>query len=835
VLELTGEARFLQLASNSPEFYWLIDVESQQFTYVSNGYEQIWGRRVEALYADNRDWLQFIDPEDRGRIEGRLLECNFGGMEEKFRILRPDGSVRWLLVRNFPVNDEAGETVSVGGVATDITALVGPQTTQAYFAHFDALTALPNQLMFYNQARRLLALAQRKDLQLGIMVIDIDRFREVNQMLGHLYGDQLLRQIALRLTDCFRQSDILGRIGNDIFAALLPDVGNDEQAVIVSQRVIEALAAPVMVEGREVFVTASIGVTRFPQDRAVDSKAEVHELVSRAELASRHAKAAGRNSFRFYSPQMHDGARDRLFLETDLHNAALRGEFMLYYQPKVSCATGMLTGAEALIRWNHPTRGIVPPDQFIPLLEETGLIVQVGRWILEAACRQVVAWREAGLVLPSVSVNLSARQLETSTLADDVAHALQVSGLDPASLDLEITESMLMNDADRAIHTLNTLKKTGVTLSLDDFGTGYSSLAYLKRFPLDALKVDRSFVQDIAADSDDASITRAVITMAHHLKLKVVAEGVETTEQLALLISHQCDMIQGYFFSRPLSVDDFAQLLRSGKRLPTHLLRSTTRQPMALFVAVDGFDEVVSMLTRDGHRVCTAADVASAQLWLAGNLADVVVCGSPSVQFDAVAMLHLVSQQQPQCERLLLVEDQQWHQQQVADLSGSTLVDRVLHLPIEPVALRELVEETLERRHISDEYGRLSHAVQIAERELLRVEEDRQRLLKENSALRAQGDHSYAILQEVISGLPWPVIGVDEDDLLALHNEAAMAAFAVRGLGLGDDLFGLLPEVADVGEGGGRVTIDDLEYQAWWRPLRVDGRVCGRLLLLQRG
>ena len=823
-----GEARFLQLASNIPECYWLVDAETQRVTYVSKGYEQIWGLYVEALYADSRDWLKYVHPEDQERLAKRMNMFQRGGMDERFRVLRPDGQVRWLHVRNFPVRNEVANTVSVGGVATDITAQVAEHRQLPFFAHFDALTALPNQLMYFDQARRLLSLAKRNQTPLGIMVIDIDRFHEVNQSLGHICGDELLRQVAGRISGSLRGSDVLGRLGGDVFGILLPEVADREHAAIVARRIVDTLTMPVRVEGQEVFATASIGTAFYSQDGK-----DVHELVTNAETAMRHAKSLGRNCYQFYSSAMQEGVRERLFLETDLRNAVIREEFILHYQPKVSCASGRVVGAEALIRWNHPRRGLVPPDQFIPLLEETGLIVTVGRWVLDAACRQALLWQQAGLDLPSISVNLSARQLQSDTLLDDVATSLARTGLPPACLDLEITESMLMQNAEQAIQMLGGLKAMGVTLSLDDFGTGYSSLAYLKRFPLDAVKVDRSFVRDIVADSDDASITRAVITMAHHLKLKVVAEGVETAEQLAMLISHQCDIIQGYFFSRPLPLEEMENLLISGQHLPIHLLRSGTRKPMALFVAVDGCNEVISMLERDGHRVCVAADADSALQWFAGNLADVLVCGAPRKGFDTLAVIERAAQIQPQCERILLTDKKQLQRKKVSEMAGAGLLQRVLHAPIDDVVFRQTVEDALQRRHISDEYSRLSHEVEVAERALVHAEEERRRLENENRELHAVENRGFAILQEVISALPSPVIGFDQDGMVAMINDAALHEFAPRGLNIGVELLVVLPELPIIGDNQ-IITINETPYGCLWRQVSLGGAVHGQLLILQR-
>ena len=822
-----GEARFFQLASNIPECYWLVDADSQRVTFVSAGYEQIWGRYVEALYADQLDWMKYVHPDDSARVGEAMQQHRLGGMDVRFRVLRPGEGTRWLHARNFPVHDEEGKIVSVGGVASDISCLVSDRRNSPYFAHFDALTALPNQVMFYDQARRLIALSRRREIPLGMMVIDIDRFREINQMLGQLSGNELLRQLAGRLSGSLRESDILGRLGGDVFAVLLPELANIQQVGIIARRVIDTLIQPIRIEGQDVFVTASMGIVFHPHDGQ-----DAHELVSNALIAVRHAKTLGRNNYHVYSEGLQDGIRDRLFLETDLRNATLRNEFILYFQPKACCATGRTLGAEALIRWQHPRRGIVPPDQFIPLLEETGLIVPVGRWALETACRKAVEWRAAGLDLPSISVNLSARQLLSETLVDDVASILEKTGLPAACLDIEITESMLMQNAESAIQLLNSLKGLGVTISLDDFGTGYSSLAYLKRFPLDAVKVDRSFVQDIVADSDDVSITRAVITMAHHLKLTVVAEGVETAEQLALLISHRCDVIQGYFFSRPLPDEEMTRWLTTDKRLPAHLLRSATREPLALFVAVDGFDAAIALLARAGHRVCRLADFDEAIQWLSDNLVDVLVCGATGKDFDSQALVRRAAEMQPLCERILVVDSKEWNQAWIGELSGAGVVHRLIHLPADAVAFRKTVEEAMLRRHIADEYTRLAQEVDSAGRETMRLEEERRRLTAENAVLRQAEGLGYRILQDLVAELPWAVLCVDDAGMIVLVNDAGEKMFADRGVAHGGELAEILPEIAGL-DGSGTVLVDGRALRCRCREVAVgDGRMV-RLMILE--
>ena len=819
-----SEARFLQLARNIPECYWLTDVATGQVTFVNEAYEQIWGHRVEDLYADPEDGLRYVHPEDLPALRAAIAGTPRGGLDHRFRVVRPGEQLRWLHVRTFEVLDERGELNSVGGIASDITEVFAGARDQIRLAHFDSLTALPNQLMFYDQARQQIALARRKQFPLAVLLIDIDHFRELNQTLGHFSGDELLRQIAGRLSGSVRESDVLGRLGGDVFAALLPDVADMEQAGVVARRVIDTLIQPIRIGGQDVFATASIGIAFFPDDGK-----DAHELLTNAEAAMRQAKKQGRNSYQAYSASMHSDVRNRLYLETDLRNAILNQEFLLYYQPKASCVSGHIVGVEALIRWRNPRRGLVPPDQFIPLLEETGLILPVGRWVLQEACRQMQAWQREGLAIPSVSVNLSARQLESDTFLRDVAQALADSELPPGMLDLEITESMLMQNADASVVLLGEFKAMGVTLSLDDFGTGYSSLAYLKRFPLDAVKVDRSFVQDIAADADDASITRAVITMAHHLKLQVVAEGVETAEQLALLITHQCDVIQGYFFSRPLPAGEMADLLRSGRSLPGNLLRSPTREPMLLFVAVDAADDTLAALRRDGHRVEAVADCATAAAWLAANRADVVICGAPTPGNDTLALLNDVFHSQAQCHGLLLADAACLT---LPALSRPALAGRVriLPQPLDTDALRTLLEETLLQSHLADEHRQLQQEIDAAERQLLRVENERRQLANEIRRLQAQEGLAARLLEDIVSQLPWPVLGVDDEGMVVMANDRALACLGGLGLAIGLPLAETLPVLAT----GGDTTVDlaDRRFSLCWQPIRLGGGG-GRLLLLE--
>ena len=436
-----------------------------------------------------------------------------------------------------------------------------------HLAHYDELTGLPNRSMFNQRLSHALVQAKRHDRPLAVLFIDLDRFKNINDTLGHEAGDRVLKEVADRLRGCLRESDTVGRLGGDEFVVLIEELLQPVHVAAVAQRILAAVAQkilaavakPFIVDAHEFHLTASIGISTYPEDSA-----DMQSLLKNADIAMYRAKEQGKNNFQFYSAQMNVHTLERLALESNLRRALERNEFLLHYQPKVDIGSGSITGMEALVRWQQPGKVLIPPAQFIPLAEETGLIVPIGAWVLKTACARNKSWQEQGLPPLRVAVNLSARQFAHETLLQDVARALNESGLDPTALELEITESMVMHNPEHAVKLLNKLKAMGIQLSIDDFGTGYSSLSYLKRFPLDSVKIDRSFIKDLPGDSDDAAITRAIIAMAHSLRLKVIAEGVETEQQLSFLREHGCDEMQGYYFSKPLPETEFFQLLQHG-------------------------------------------------------------------------------------------------------------------------------------------------------------------------------------------------------------------------------------------------------------------------------
>ncbi len=436
-----------------------------------------------------------------------------------------------------------------------------------HLANHDALTGLPNRRLLIDRLGQALALAHRENHQVAVLFMDLDRFKTINDSLGHMTGDALLQNVARRLSETLREGDTVSRLGGDEFVVVLPSLDQPKAAEKVALKLVDALAPPIHLGGQELRVSASIGISLFPEDGR-----DTETLLRNADSAMYHAKDMGRNNYQFFMEQMNVAAAERLRLENDLHRALERQEFELHFQPRVSVANGLACGIEALIRWRHPERGLVLPGHFIPVAEDTGLIVPIGEWVINEACRQGTAWCAAGLPQIPVAVNLSPRQFRQSNLVDTVARAIERHGWPCKLLELEITEGVLMQQTSETLKTLEALNRLGVGLAIDDFGTGYSSLSYLKRFPVDFLKIDQSFVRDIAVDPDDATIVTAIIGLAHSLGLTVVAEGVENASQLDFIREAGCDEAQGYHIGRPMPAGQMAEWLLANR--PSGSLRN---------------------------------------------------------------------------------------------------------------------------------------------------------------------------------------------------------------------------------------------------------------------
>jgi len=476
----------------------------------------------------------------------------------------PVGATIWLeLTYRVAMVEEGCFGVLVG---RDITERKQAEEKANFLTHHDALTRLPNHLLLQDRLNQAIAFADRGTMKFALMVIDLDRFKTINDSLGHSVGDRLLVAVAKRLLECTRDTDTVCRQGGDEFLILLPNLADSDASITFLGGLMGNLLKPFHVDEKELSTSVSVGIAIYPDDGA-----DFESLQKKADMAMYRAKDAGRNTYRFFNEEMNDDAVERLAMNVGLRRGLELGQFELYYQPQLEIASGALIGAEALIRWNHPELGLVLPGRFISVAEESGLIVPMGDWVLREACREAVRWQQPGTLGPVVAVNLSALQFKRGDIEQSVTQALEQSGLDPGRLELELTESILIGDTENVLATVKRLKLMGVKLSIDDFGTGYSSLSYLKRFEVDKLKIDQSFIRDLATDSEDAAIVRAVIQMARSLGLRTIAEGVESKQVLDHLRIYHCDEAQGYFYSRPMPAEAFMTYLDS------HLAAGTSK------------------------------------------------------------------------------------------------------------------------------------------------------------------------------------------------------------------------------------------------------------------
>jgi diguanylate cyclase (GGDEF)-like protein/PAS domain S-box-containing protein len=561
------EGRYRSLTTLSSDWFWEQDA-SLRYTSITGRITEATGLK-EADYLGHTRWELpgLIPPAEGWKAHRVRLAARMKFQDLELKRLLPDGSYRYSLVSGEPVFDDKGRFCGYRGIGRDITEQKMVQERAQRLARFDTLTGLYNRSAFLDCLDHALESAAREHTQVAVLFIDLDRFKDINDGLGHLIGDQVLKVMAQRLQRAVRSSDTLARLGGDEFVLLAENTASTTAVADVAQRVVATLAEPLTVQGHECRLGASVGLALYPVDGE-----DAPTLLKNADIAMYRAKASGRNGFAFFSEALDQPQKERMLLGASLHRALELDQLLLLYQPKTSVATGAMIGVEALIRWKHPERGLVAPEAFIPFAEETGLILAFGRWVLSTACRQAMEWQSQGLPPFAVAINLSARQFNDPELASCILGALKETGLDPRLLELEITESVMVDQHERALETLREVKAMGVRVSIDDFGTGYSSLARLKKLPIDALKIDRSFVGDIAVDPDDAAITSAIIAMAHSLRLRVVAEGVETHEQARFLRDRGCDEMQGFLFGRPVPPHEIAAFARQPARTPLALV-----------------------------------------------------------------------------------------------------------------------------------------------------------------------------------------------------------------------------------------------------------------------
>jgi diguanylate cyclase (GGDEF)-like protein/PAS domain S-box-containing protein len=653
VRERTAELqRFRGAMDATSEAIFLIDSRSMAMVDVNDGACRMLGFSREALLR--------IDPVALGLATHEQLERHLATEAAahesdivETELLRADGrgavpvEIGWQM-------QEAGGTRMLIAVARDISERLQAQQRLKHMASYDALTGLPNRTLFFQNLRDAIELAQDKNWRVAVLFISLDRFKIINDSLGPMLGDELLRQFSIRLVRCVRLRDTAGRLGGDEFALVLTMTRDQQEAVNVANEVREALRAPFDLQGQQAVLTASIGISMYPDDAT-----DPGTLVKYADTAMVRAKEAGRDGYRFFTAGMNVQVLARLDLELALRGALEGGQFALYYQPKLELNTGRISGVEALLRWQRPGYGLVYPAEFVPVMEETGLVVRVGEWIIDEACRQIAAWSEEGVRDVRVAVNVSSRQFVEGDLEGAIRRAIERHGVEPGLLELELTESALMVNAEHTIEVLARLKLLGIKVSIDDFGTGYSSLAYLKRFPIDKLKIDIAFVRDIVTNPDDAAIALAIISMAHSLHMLVIAEGVESRAQMAYLRRHRCDEIQGFHFSRALAAGDLARLVLENRAQPDQP-ETAEDNVQTLLIVDDDVNALASLhrlFRRDNYRVLTAVSPGEAFELLALYRVQVVLCDQRMPAMSGTEFLSKVKEMYPDTIRIILSGD----------------------------------------------------------------------------------------------------------------------------------------------------------------------------------
>lgn len=555
-----SEEKLESILNSLEEVVWSISASTGELLYLNPAAQKVYNRPVSEFFDNPNLWLEVVYPEDRQLVETsyqNLLEQ--GNSETEYRILRPDGEVRWVSIRGHVSYDKNGIAMRIDGIIDDITQRKQVEEQLIHDALHDALTGLPNRTLFMERVELALQRAKQcKKYLFAILFIDLDRFKLVNDSLGHAVGNRLLIAIAHLLKQCLRPRDTIARLGGDEFTILLDELNDITDATSIAEQIQATLTSPFQLESYTIYTSASIGIV--PSSIGYEQAAD---LLRDADIAMYRAKEQGKARYAIFDQVMYEQTLELLQLESDLRLALERQEFCLHYQPIISLATGRLTGFEALVRWQHPQQGLISPTKFIPVAEDTGLIVSLGEWVLHEACRQMHTWQvQFPTAFPlKISVNLASKQIKEPKLIEQIERILAETGLDGGYLKLEITESMLMEDVQETINTLLQIQAVNIQLSIDDFGTGYSSLGYLQRFPINTLKIDRSFVSQMNFDNEKFEIVRTITTLAHTLGMDVIAEGVETSEQFAQLRALGCEFAQGYFFSKPLNSASISAML----------------------------------------------------------------------------------------------------------------------------------------------------------------------------------------------------------------------------------------------------------------------------------
>nr|WP_217443075.1 EAL domain-containing protein [Burkholderia diffusa] len=659
----------------SPELYRILGLDPERTS-------PTFDRLLQAVPVDEQPLL--IQSFTSLRTEGAPFSL-------EHRLIHPDGTERHVL-HQAEAGRDLSHAIILRGIVQDITERKMQQGRIEYLANHDALTGLPNRNLLSDRMEQAMSQARRTGHLVAVMVLDLDRFKHINDTFGHSVGDGLLRAVSARLKASVRDGDTVARLGGDEFVVMLVNLSTATDADAVARKVLNTFGAPFVLDGHDLHVTTSIGVSVCPTDGA-----DAETLLKTADAALYCAKERGRNGYSFYTRELGARVEEQAEFENALHEAVANGELELYYQPKVDLKTGQISGVEALIRWRRPGIGVISPDRFIPIAEETGLILPIGEWVLRTACAQAVAWRQDGHPPLRIAVNLSARQFRQQNMADVVRRALRDTGLEPAWLELELTESVLMQDRNAIAHTLRELKALGVVLSLDDFGTGYSSLSYLKDLPIDVVKIDKSFLSDVTTSAEGASLTRSIIAMAESLHMETVAEGVETEAQLSFLNRHRCHAMQGYYFSHPVTGTEIADMLSAGSELPEHCRQRELLHRTLLLVDHDPavLQTLRQALSRDGYEILGTTDPGDALDLLAQHRVGVIVSDFRMPNLSGIDLLQRVKALYPDIVRILL--SGYGEGQSIAATSGNGSVQKLLIKPWDAALLRQHIAESFKR------------------------------------------------------------------------------------------------------------------------------------------
>ena len=744
---------------------------------------------------------------------------------------RKDGTEypEWLTIS--AVRDGQGAVTNYVGTFSDISEQVAARERIDWLSHFDPLTALPNRALLADRCAQHISTAHREGKPLAMMVLGIDKFRLINDTRGHAVGDQLLVAFAQRIGNNLREPDTVARVAGDEFVLVLPG-GTVEGASLLALRLLHALQLPYTIDGAEFDITASIGVAIYPQDGL-----GFEDLFTAATVALHQAKGLGQAKHQFYNAAMFQSTVAQVALASALRGAVAQGQFRLHYQPFADLQTGIVGGMEALLRWTHPVLGEISPSRFIPVAESTGLILEIGAWVLRQACSDLRDWRARGVPAPTISVNLSPVQFRDEALVAHVRATLHEFDIPPNLISIELTEGALMEDVAHSEAVLRALKLAGVHLSLDDFGTGYSSLSYLKRFPFDKVKIDQSFVRGIGTIAQDAVIAKVVISMAHGLGLRVIAEGVETEAQCEFMRSNMCDEIQGYFFSHPLAKADIEALLVEGRHLPGHLVRVHTRQRTLLLV--DDEINVVSALKRllrlDGYRILSANSGQQGLEMLADNAVDIIVSDQRMPGMSGVDFLRQAKILYPDTIRIVLSGYTEL--KSVTDAINEGAVYRFLTKPWEDSQLRTFIREAFEHKELADENAQLNLKVRTANQELAASNRQLQEVLGRQQHEITRGELSLRVVRDALQYVPLPVIGLDDEGVVAFINAQAQTLLSGTGDLLGVELASVLPDLGAVlqvlpqGELAS-LRIADQPCQLRWHRMGEHSTASGKLLTL---